>query len=140
MDKRKLLPNQRLLVLLSSNENIAVFHSDSQGTPSAIAVSPHMLAHTGCLFQGFAFYCTIAIRVSEGPKPSCLPQVGTHCCCECPVDPAETEPSSVRGSALSHTQADFSSPFLTGDSRKLTASVPTSSSASRNSNSGRSLK
>lgn len=43
-------------------------------------------------------------------------------------------------SALSHTQADFSSPFLRGDSRKLTASVPTSVSASRNSNSGRSLK
>lgn len=69
------------------------------GHPSAIAVSPHMPALTGCLFQGFAFYCTVAIGVSEGPKPSCLPQVGSHCCCECPVDPAETEPSSVPGPA-----------------------------------------
>ncbi|KAK7816496.1 hypothetical protein U0070_007913 [Myodes glareolus] len=28
--------------------------------------------------DGFAFYCTVAIGVSEGPKPSCLPQVGSH--------------------------------------------------------------
>lgn len=81
--------------MLPSNGNLAVLHLESQGSLSAIAMNPHLLAHTGCLFQGFAFYCTIAIRVSEGPKPSCLPQVRTPGCCECPVDPAETESSRV---------------------------------------------